>query len=91
MPQETRKCRHFGTNVNGCDRRWAGHKDHVWCWDFVFDRRASGSPLKWLPIVDEYTRECLTLEVDKSITSQDVIDTLAESFAMRGVPRFVYP
>ena len=61
-------------------------KDHVWCWDFVFDRTTNGSPLKWLSIVDEYTRECLTLKVDRGITSEDVIDTLAELFAMRGVP-----
>ena len=49
--------------------------------------RPAGSPLKWLSIVDEYTRECLALKVDRSITSEDVIDTLAELFAMRGVPR----
>jgi transposase InsO family protein len=53
----------------------------------VFDRTTSGSTLKWLSIVDEYTRECLALKVDRSITSEDVIDTLAELFAMRGVPR----
>jgi putative transposase len=76
----------LGTTANGCQRRRALRKDHVWCWDFVFDRRTSGSMLKWLSIVDEYTRECLALKVDRSITSEDVIDTLAELFAMRGVP-----
>jgi transposase InsO family protein len=89
VPQKKRKRRRLGVSENGCDRRRAEHKNHVWCWDFVFDRTASGSPLKWLSIVDEYTRECLTLKVDRSITSQDVIDTLAELFAMRGVPRFI--
>jgi len=89
VPQKKRKRRHLGVSENGCDRRRAEHKDHVWCWDFVFDRTASGNQLKWLSIVDEYTRECLTLKVDRSITSQDVIDTLAELFAMRGVPRFI--
>jgi transposase InsO family protein len=49
----------------------------------------NGSPLKWLSIVDEFTRECLTLKVDRSITSEDVIDTLAELFAMRGVPKHI--
>jgi len=44
----------------------------------VFDRTTSGSTLKWLSIVDEFTRECLCLKVDRSITSEDVIDTLAE-------------
>jgi transposase InsO family protein len=53
----------------------------------VFDRTSSGSTLKWLSIVDEHTRECLALKVARSMTSEDVIDTLAELFAMRGVPR----
>ena len=87
VPQKKRKRRRLGRSDNGCDRRRAEHKDHVWCWDFVFDRTDSGSALKWLSIVDEYTRECLTLKVDRSITSEDVIDTLAELFAMRGSAR----
>ena len=87
VPQKKRKRRRLGKSENGCHRRRALHKDHVWCWDFVFDRTTSGSTLKWLSIVDEYTRECLCLKVDRSITSEDVIDTLAELFAMRGVPR----
>jgi hypothetical protein len=41
----------------------------------VFDRTASGSQLKWLSVVDEYSRECLALKVDRGITSEDVIDT----------------
>ena len=89
VPQKKRKRRRLGSSANGCDRQRAKHKDHVWCWDFVFDRTASGSALKWLSIVDEYTRECLALKVDRSITSEDVIDTLAELFAMRGVPRCI--
>jgi hypothetical protein len=61
----------------------------VWCWDFVFDRTASGSQLKWLSVVDEYTRECRALKVDRGITGENVIDTLSELFAMRGVPRHI--
>ena len=87
VPQKKRKRRRLGKSENGCHRRRAEFQDHVWCWDFVFDRTTSGSTLKWLSIVDEYTRECLTLKVDRSITSEDVIDTLAELFAMRGVPK----
>jgi transposase InsO family protein len=72
-----------------CHRRRAEHRDDVWCWDFVFDRTATGSALKWLSIVDEHTRECLALKVSRSIASEDLIDTLAELLAMRGVPRFI--
>jgi putative transposase len=89
VPQKKRKRRRLGTSANGCDRRRAEHKDHVWCWDFVFDRTTTGTTLKWLSIVDEHTRECLALKVARSITSEDVIDTLAELFAMRGVPRHI--
>ena len=87
VPVKKRKKRRLGSSVNGCHRRRAEAPNDVWCWDFVFDRTASGSQLKWLSVVDEYTRECLALKVDRGITSQDVIDTLAELFAMRGVPR----
>jgi len=86
VPQKRRKKRHLGTSDQACYVKRAEHQDHVWCWDFVFDRTAAGSPLKWLSIVDEYTRECLALKVDRGITAEDVIDTLAELFAMRGVP-----
>lgn len=89
VPQKKRKRRSLGESENGCHRRQAEHKDHVWAWDFIFDRTTSGSSLKWLSIVDEYTRECLSLKVDRSITSEDVIDTLAELFAMRGVPKHI--
>jgi putative transposase len=89
VPQKKRKRRRLGKSENGCHRRRAEHKDHVRCWDFVFDHTSGGSTLKWLSIVDEYTRECLALKVDRSITSEDVIDTLAELFAMRGVPRHI--
>ena len=89
VPQKKRKRRRLGDSENGCHRRRSEHPDHVWAWDFVFDRTANGSQLKWLSIVDKYTRESLALKVDRSITSEDVIDTLAELFAMRGVPKHI--
>jgi transposase InsO family protein len=89
VPRKRRKKRHLGDSGQACHVRRAEHKDHVWCWDFVFDRTTAGSPLKWLSIVDEHTRECLALKCDRGITSEDVIDTLAELFAMRGVPQHI--
>lgn len=86
VPQKKRKRRTLGVAENGCDRRRATHKNHVWAWGFVFDKTEGGSQLKWLSIVDEHTRECLALKCDRSITSEDVIDTLAELLAMHGVP-----
>jgi len=89
VPQKKRKRRRLGKSTNACHRRRAEFKDHVWAWDFVFDKTTSGAPLKWLSIVDEHTRESLALKTARSITSEDVIDTLAELFAMRGVPQHI--
>ena len=61
----------------------------MWAWDFIFDRTTSGSSLTWLSIVDEYTRKCLALQVDRGITSGDVINTLAGLFAVRRAPRCI--
>jgi transposase InsO family protein len=61
----------------------------VWAWDFVFDRTANGRSIKWLSIVDEFTRECLALEVDRGLTSESVLDVLRDLFVIRGVPKFI--
>jgi putative transposase len=84
-----RKRRALGASTNACHVRRAERKDQVWTWDFAFDRTSRGTILKWLSIVDEYTRECLALKVARSIASEDVIDALAELFAMRGVPQAI--
>jgi putative transposase len=89
VPQKQRKKRGLGMSANSIVRHRPEHKDHVWCWDFIHDRDERGRPLKWLSIVDEFTRECLALEVDRSITSDDVIDVLRELFMIRGVPGHV--
>jgi transposase InsO family protein len=62
VPQKQRKRRRLGHSGNSCVRRKSEHKDHVWTWDFIHDRTVDGRPLKWLSIMDEYTRECLALE-----------------------------
>ena len=87
VPRKPRKKRRLGHSDNSCVRRRAEHKDHVWTWDFIHDRTASGKPLKWLAITDEYTRECLALEVDRGITADRVVDVLTTLFLTRGVPR----
>ena len=54
-----------------------------------FDRTANGSPLKWFSIIDEYTRENLCLKVGRSVTSENVIDSLAKIIVKRGVPKHI--
>jgi len=89
VPQKQRKRRHLGISENGCVRRRAEHKDHVWTWDFIFDRTTNGRSIKWLSIVDEHTRECLALEVERGITAEQVLDVLEDLFVVRGVPAHI--
>ena len=70
-------------------RRRAERPDHVWSYDFVFDRTADGKPLRMLTVVDEYTRECLAIEVARRLNSQSVLALLADLFVTRGVPEHI--
>jgi putative transposase len=58
--------REHGQDKNACHLRPSRGKDDVWTWDFIFDRTSDGRSLKWLSLVDEYTRECLALEGTRS-------------------------
>ncbi len=86
---KAKKKRRVGSSENGSAQYRALHRGHVWSYDFVFDRTEDGRQLKFLPILDEYTRESLALEVDRSITGEDVVDTLAYLFEIHGEPEFI--
>jgi putative transposase len=78
--------RPHGQDQNACHLRPSRGKDDVWTWDFIFDRTSDGRSLKWLSIVDEYTRECLALEARRGMTAEDIGIILAEVAAGRGGP-----
>lgn len=71
---------------NGCARLKAIYPNHVWSYDFLYDRTEDGRQLKIMPVVDEYTRECLAIVVSRSITAQDVVCELDALFAARESP-----
>jgi putative transposase len=86
VPQIQHKRTRLGHSENGITRRRPEHKDHVWAIDFIHDTDGRGRPLKWLSVVDEYTRECLALEADRSMTARGVAEVLIGLFTTRGVP-----
>jgi putative transposase len=67
----------------------ASAANQVWADDFVFDRCANGQQLKCLTVVDEWTRECLAIEVAGTIRSSQVIDVLKRLVSVPGAPRFL--
>lgn len=76
-----------GTGANSCTSQPARFKNDVWTCDFIHDRRVNGRPLKWLTLVDEYTRECLALYAAESISGSDVRRVVARVIGQRGAPR----
>lgn len=63
--------------------------NHLWAYDFVFDACANGQQLKCLTVVDEYTRECLAIDVAGSIRSGRVIEVLTKLVSVHGVPKYL--
>jgi putative transposase len=75
-----------GSSANSCVNQPARFKNDVWTYDFIADRTIDGGTLKWLTLVDEYTRECLALHVDRALTGADVRRVLARVIGRRGAP-----
>jgi len=87
VPRRQRKRRRLpGRSADGCVRYQATHANHVWSYDFLADRTEDGRQLKLLVVIDEFTRECLALEVGRSFTARGVMLTLQYLFAVRGTP-----
>ena len=74
--KQHKKHRFSGGSENSCDRHRPRHKDHIWSYDFLSDRTEDGRQLRLLAVIDEFTRECLAIEVDRSFTADDVIGVL---------------
>ena len=89
VPQKQSKRGRLWLNDGSCIRLRPQFKDHVWSYDFVAARTADGRAFKMLTILDEYTRECLAILVDRRITSQDVIDQLFQLIIFRGIPEHI--
>jgi hypothetical protein len=85
------KRRSLGSRRHGASRLKAERRNHVWSYDFIFDQTSDGRRLKWLPLVDELTKESLALEVDRRLESGDVGAALDKAVAQYGAPEFIWP
>jgi len=89
LAKQRKRRRISSEGENSCTLRRSEYKDHVWSYDFVMDQTEDGRRLKMMPVVDEYTRESLSIEVKRSITAKEVVKTLSTLFAQRGEPAFI--
>ena len=89
VPQKQPKRGRLWLNDGSCIRLRPEHSNHVWSYDFVEDRTHNGRKFRMLNIIDEFTRECLAIRIDRKLNSTDVIDALSDLFILRGVPGHV--
>ena len=86
VPKKQPKRGRLWLNDGSCVRLRPTHRNHVWSYDFVMDRTHDGRPIKMLTVIDEYSRECLAVVVERKIKSDDVLYYLTELFLKHGAP-----
>jgi putative transposase len=89
VPKKQPKRGRLWLNDGSCVRLRPTHRNHVWSYDFVSERTHDGRPLKILTLIDEYSRECLALLVERHITSDEVLYSLTDLFIRYGIPEHI--
>lgn len=89
-PQQKKRRRGDGCSFeNACDRLKPEYPNHVWSYDFKHDVTEQGQQIKFLVVIDEFTRRCLEIRVAKSCKASDVVQTLGKLFSQHGIPTFI--
>jgi putative transposase len=86
VPRRQRPRGRLWLNDGSCVRLRPAWKDHVWSYDFMAARTSDGRPLRILTIIDEYSRECLAIQVGRRLTSEDVLERMRNLFIDRSLP-----
>lgn len=89
VPMKQPKRGRLWLNDGSCVRLRPAYKGHVWSYDFVQDRTHDGRVFRMLCVIDEYTRECLAIRVERKLSSRNVLDTLGELFVRHGAPEHI--
>ena len=89
VPAKQPKRGRLWLNDGSCVRLRPERPNHVWAYDFVQERTDDGKVFRMLTIIDEYTRECLAIVVARKLSSNDVLEALADLFIERGPPEHI--
>ena len=89
VPAKQPKKGRLWLNDGSCIRLRPERPNHVWSYDFVESRTHDGRKFRMLNVIDEFTRECLAIRIDRKLNSTAVIDVLTDLFILRGVPAHV--
>lgn len=89
VPRKQPKKRRLWLNDGSCIRLRPEYKNHVWSYDFVEDRLRNGRKIRWLNIIDEYSRECLASIPKRKWKHTDIIEVLSGLFVLKGTPCYL--
>ena len=89
VPQKQPKRRRLWLNDGSCIRLRPQHRNHVWSYDFVMDRTHDGTAFRMLCVIDEHTRECLAIRVERRLNARIVLEVLADLFLTHGPPEHI--
>jgi len=89
VPQKQKPRGRLWLNDGSCVRLRPERRNHVWAYDFVSTFTHDGRTVRMLNLIDEYTRECLAIRVERKLNSRDVIDTLADAMITHGIPEYI--
>ena len=89
MPKKQPKRGRLWLNDGSCIRLRPECNDHVWSYDFAYDRTADRRTIRLLVVIDEYARECLAIDVARRLMSDDVLERLSWLMATQGAPAHI--
>jgi len=89
VPKKQPKRGRLYLNDGSCIRLRPLYKNHVWSYDFVYDRLFNGKRIRMLTVIDEYSRKCLAIRVERSLKSDDVLDVISTLFITEGLPAYI--
>jgi putative transposase len=89
VPPKQPKRGRLWLNDGSCIRLRPEYPNHVWSYDFMQDRTHNGVAFRILNIIDEYTRECLQVRVERHLSHEEVLEELAWLFCTRGIPNHI--
>jgi len=89
VPKKQPKRRRLWLNDGSCIRLRPEYKNHVWSYDFVEDKLSNKRKVRWLNIIDEYSRECIASIPRRSWKHQNIIETLSGLFITKGCPAHI--
>ena len=89
VPQRQKKRRRLWLNDGSCIRLRPEYPNNVWSYDFMQDRTHDGRSFRILNLIDEYSRECLSVKVGRSLRAEEVVEALTGLFCRYGIPEYI--